>query len=422
MNPIDILKFIVPQDVFQWSFLVIIVGLAGFNIYCVKIGWGKVKDTKNPENPMIRRCANDKYWNSSWHNHTLNYKKDDLDAEHGTLSDLSQAVASTPEKIAEIMPGILLVFGLLGTFLGLGIALDKASDIFTGPKNLGMDQTISDLTGMMRGLGTKFKTSTWGIIGFLSFKAWATWDGFEERRLRWCVIKIKEQLDTERQQQRKDDGERTEKITNEIKTLTEQTKTSMTALIENTENHIKETKGLRTNIRAMSTAVTSFIESSAGNIRSMSDAAGTMGSSAVKLKDAIGGFKKETTDVLGNLKTNLSDTISTMSDNLRCATDGISTAVNAMSGQVKGTMGEISDVTKEASTIQAESMGMFITSSKSLAEHVNAMTGLVDKLGDDIQGGLKAVSDSRVKLGAAATSISEVANKLIEYIEAPRAH
>lgn len=390
MNPITILKFLVPQDLFQLIFLAIIVGLAGSNIFGVKIGWGKVKDQDEPQAVGVWRGANEEYWKSSWYNHTKKIAADDLDAEHGTLNDLSQAVASTPEKIAEIMPGILLVFGLLGTFLGLGIALDRASEILQTPQVPGMDEKMSQLIGMMEGIGTKFKTSTWGIIGFLLFKAWVTWDGFDERRMRWCVIKMKEQFSSRRKQLKKESDDRSTKITNEIK--------------------------------QMSTAVKSFIDTNEKNITSMSKASKEMAMAGKEMGAAIGGFEKQTTRVLSNLETNLSKTITIMSGNIQGATEGISNAVNTMSGQVKETMGEISTATEEATEKQREALSIFKTASDTVNENVQAMTGLVKQLSGDITSGLNAVSDSRMKLGAAATSISEVANKLIEYIEAPRAH
>jgi len=49
---------------------------------------------------------------------------------------------------------------------------------------------------MMEGLGTKFKTSTWGIIGFLVYKTIIYLNGFEERRLRWVIIKMKKEFDS----------------------------------------------------------------------------------------------------------------------------------------------------------------------------------------------------------------------------------
>jgi len=88
------------------------------------------------------------------------------------------------------MPGMLLILGLLGTFLGLGLALDKASTILqnSGGASVGaMGSAMQDLTSMMQGLGTKFKTSTWGIIAFILLKIWESINGFEDRRLIWCI-------------------------------------------------------------------------------------------------------------------------------------------------------------------------------------------------------------------------------------------
>ncbi len=100
------------------------------------------------------------------------------------------------------MPGILLILGLLGTFLGLGIALNKASTILLEANaGGGMDNAMVNLMGMMEGLGTKFKTSTWGIMAFLLLKAWSASNGYEERRLRWCVGKMKAAFDFSRRAQ-----------------------------------------------------------------------------------------------------------------------------------------------------------------------------------------------------------------------------
>jgi hypothetical protein len=55
-----------------------------------------------------------------------------LDIEHGSIGELSHVVASGWERFASNMPGLLLIIGLLGTFLGLGLALDKASTILQG--------------------------------------------------------------------------------------------------------------------------------------------------------------------------------------------------------------------------------------------------------------------------------------------------
>ncbi|NIF24818.1 hypothetical protein F3J44_00340 [Pantoea sp. Tr-811] len=137
-------------------------------------------------------------WERNWQGGT---HKGALDIEHGSIGELSQAVATLPERIVGNMPGLLLIVGLLGTFLGLGMALDKASAILQGNADSlnAMSDSLSQLTGMMKDLGTKFKTSTWGIIAFIVLKLWdsARWSA-ESRRTGWCVDRMKREIDQAR--------------------------------------------------------------------------------------------------------------------------------------------------------------------------------------------------------------------------------
>lgn len=139
-------------------------------------------------------------WERNWQGGT---HKGALDIEHGSLAELNQAVATLPERIVANMPGLLLIVGLLGTFLGLGMALDKASGILQGNADSlnAMSDSLGQLTGMMKDLGTKFKTSTWGIIAFIVLKLWdsARWSA-ESRRTGWCVDRMKREIDNSRDQ------------------------------------------------------------------------------------------------------------------------------------------------------------------------------------------------------------------------------
>lgn len=439
MNPIEIINFLIPNDLFQWTFLGIIALLAGANIYFVK--------TK----------AIPTTWENNWHGHTPNDTSDDLDADHGSLGDLSQAVASSAEKLAEIMPGILLVIGLLGTFLGLGIALNKASDILQQAQNLGVndDQMIHNLMGMMEGLGTKFKTSTWGIIGFLGLKAWATKNGFDERRLRWCVQKMKKQIDDERAIKNKDKehksaleeqrGRKTvdaiEKLCNVIEReissnrsvleqnqkllddkLTESKRLTeiMMELNDKSALQIDKTIFIGNKMSEVNDSIKSFIESNNANLNAMGDAsknmasaAGQMGSSADNLQHAVAGFKTEISSVLNTLQSNLAETITGMSKNLEGATRGISTAVNTMSNQVKETMQGIGEETRAATDMQKRAFGDFNTTSETLNASVQGMTELVEQLKEDILSGLNAVSDKRLQTVQAMSAITNISEKLV---------
>ena len=188
MNPSEILGFLLPQlnDPLQMVFLAIILLMIGVTII------------------SAHRSAHPASWEKKWNRGTPDDSSDDLDIEHGSVTDLWHAVATAPEKLAEIMPGMLLVVGLLGTFLGLGLALNHASNILGQADALsasGAANSMQDLLGLLQGLGTKFKTSTWGIAGFIFLKIWSELTRFEEKRLTWVIGKVKVELEKRKQEQ-----------------------------------------------------------------------------------------------------------------------------------------------------------------------------------------------------------------------------
>jgi hypothetical protein len=124
----------------------------------------------------------------------------DGSTELGSVNDISDAASTPWEKLADVMPGILLILGLLGTFLSLGIALNKASSILAGAGNSpDMSAAMANMMGMMEGLGTKFKTSAWGISAFLLLKVATGALGNDERRLGWSAGKLREAFERARQ-------------------------------------------------------------------------------------------------------------------------------------------------------------------------------------------------------------------------------
>ena len=137
--------------------------------------------------------AKEANWEANWYGGDLNDDTNNLAGEHGSVHELSEAVATKAEKVAEIMPSMLLIVGLLGTFLGLGIALNKASTVLAMADTAGMDSAMTQLMGLMDGLGAKFKTSTWGILCFIILNLLFNVFGFQEKRLVWAVKKVREE-------------------------------------------------------------------------------------------------------------------------------------------------------------------------------------------------------------------------------------
>lgn len=135
--------------------------------------------------------AKESNWDANWYGGDLNDDTNNLAGEYGSVNELSEAVATKAEKVADIMPSMLLIVGLLGTFLGLGIALNKASTVLAMADTAGMDSAMTQLMGLMDGLGAKFKTSTWGILCFIILNLLFNIFGFQEKRLVWAVKKVR---------------------------------------------------------------------------------------------------------------------------------------------------------------------------------------------------------------------------------------
>ncbi|WP_285317005.1 hypothetical protein [Stenotrophomonas maltophilia group sp. Smal35] len=176
-----VVDFIKPDfsEPFQLAFFTIILGAAVATLVGV---W---------------RTARPGNWKANWEG--AGRGNTGLDVDHGSFNDVCDAVATKPEKYAEIVPGLLLIFGLLGTFVGLGIALDSASSILRNANaQNALDGGMGNLLEMMGGLGTKFRTSTWGILGFLLVKLVLAGMGRETQRQQWVIARMKLEMDRAR--------------------------------------------------------------------------------------------------------------------------------------------------------------------------------------------------------------------------------
>lgn len=498
----EILSFLLPfhlspfsLDILPSIFFIVIWGLFFFTIF-------RVYQTAKPEN-----------WENNWYGGNKNNKSKKLDAEHGSVMEISEAVATPSEKLADIMPGMILIIGLLGTFLGLGLALDKASSILTGANALSnMDASMANLMQMLEGLGTKFKTSTWGLLAFILLKVILSKNGYEERRLRWSIEKVKSELDIVREQKLQEERNNNTKLINcmqsiamqfentvaknqsdnqdQLKLLTyhsqetikaiqvshdEQLKqqylsneenirslTSQSSLIKelveeiqkNSADQHKEIAQLLQDNLAQSfqirNAMIDFIHKNEAMVvtlgksaEGMSRAASNMGESATHLQTVIDSFRNNMEEVISLMKKDLNSTISNMnnsfsqnmtqmSENLKSsigdmstsfkqnmsemskglgtATNDISKAVNSLSASVDKTMTDVTNTIGKSMDLQTTAQKVFIVSTNTLNDHIEEMTGLVNKLSGDITGGLKAVSESNrqvIGLGKQLSRLTE---------------
>lgn len=472
---------------------------------------------------LLRKNANAASWERNWSDGGLGDNSDKLDADHGSVSDLSHAVATNAEKMAEAMPGILLILGLLGTFLGLGLALDSASNILknSGVGASGMNHAMGDLMGMMGGLGTKFKTSTWGIIGFLILKLCASRMGVEEKRLRWCVGKMKLQFtamrktqDDERKKLQDDTRQDNRRLVTAIENMGttlgalfgremlanrellkqacthgEHRNTLLQDMAESLDTQVGKSIEIAASNAAISHELLSFVEANNANMQAMASSSGKMadaavavGQSAKRLEIAIDGFSSKVGQVLDGVKQDLAVTINAMNDNfgtrlkemetsltsvtgdisdavkelsvrvgqtlgsleqqlggtIRTMNDSFSSNITSMSSDLKGATNNIAEAVKlssdsvsdtmskmksaiEASVkVQIKAGSEFSAISMALEEKVTEMTSLVRKLGDDIQSGLRAVSNSSQEVKSLNGRYASITAAIEEMVEALR--
>lgn len=475
-------------------------------------------------------------WEKKWHQGTPDDDSDDLDIEHGSVTDLWHAVATAPEKVADIMPGMLLVVGLLGTFLGLGMALNHASNILGQPDAMsasGAANSMHDLLGLLQGLGTKFKTSTWGICGFVLLKITSELTRFDEKRLTWVINKVKKQINHRKQHnfdveinKQQQLFEQMQSITNgvvngltnniallleqnnnnymmydkelksvnahivELRSCSQEVGTSINKAIDAqtlmlgkrlqdvqssalesmkimqnelqeinksvaeyrvdyNEQCVKQAKdvssqtstlceylqGIKSSTTNTMEAMNHFTRSTGTIVNNMANAAdkmangaGQVGNAAEQLVGAVDLFKTQFTDVLNNVRQDLGAAITNMSDQasetfergsqqLGDATRDISMALAQLSDDVKGTMDTVQSSITKALDIQQESQAVFIVSTKTLTEKIDASTGIVNSMKTNIDNGLRAISSTNRIMISACEEVETSNNYLRDVIE-----
>ncbi|MEH6433830.1 hypothetical protein [Massilia sp. DD77] len=397
----------------------------------------------------------------------------------GTTSanELADAVATPAERWADILPSLLLVFGLLGTFIGLGLALTEAAGAL-GP---GAD-ALANLTPIMDSLGSKFKTSTWGIFAFLGLKIWFTLKPYDEHRHDWAAGKLRAiaaQAAEEARQQH--DGERLELIdaiarhrhsmqesqqlalqqasqrhAEQIAVLQQQTDRQRRLGEQQLEQaglqlqalrelaaHLKEAAtrddlvlarleaiaahgavtvdrlvAVADHVAASRIAMEAFSHSVHDNIQNMAKAAGDMadaaqaaGHASTQLGGAVGEFRDAMTNVLGEVKTELGSTISTMgitfahnmermSADLKAATEGIQGAIKTLSGGVTETVTQLQKASDDASLRQDKARAAFAASSDALTANMSRMGDFMDEMQKQVKLGLTSIATASARMAS----------------------
>jgi methyl-accepting chemotaxis protein len=388
--------------------------------------------------------AKPKAWESKWKSRA---DSGHLDTDHSSVHEVADVVASRAEKLAENMPGILLTIGLLGTFLGLGVALNSAAAVLAHPANdsAALGNTMQQLTPMMEGLGTKFKTSTWGIILFLFLKAVYAFRQDDEKRLQWCIRKIGATLSSEREKhieeqararvqlidsidalgtrmtgaihdQAKQQSDDQQKVLGMLTELTGSSARTATTM----DSQLTAMRTLGDDMRQTRVAIEEFIDANVANIESMREAGEKMSSgatevarSAAELLNGVASFKTGVDEVLGKLESKLTVTIEDMNGNfernlatmarqLERTTANIGEAVEQLNAGVAATMGRIEETMAEATANQTDAIDEFTACSNKIQTTAAEMNQLIDRVTSSIAIGLTDVGKAGLKMESVA--------------------
>lgn len=360
-----------------------------------------------------------------------------------SAEEIDHAAETSSERWADIVPSLLLVFGLLGTFIGLGLALTEAAGALTPGKD-----ALSSLTPIMDSLGSKFKTSTWGILAFLILKVWFMRHPYEKRRRLWAMqtfialsreheSKILEQRAQDRQQmldtvahvgtdvvahqQQSTDlaMKRHTQFLDVLQAMAQQQREASQRQQDSTDaqlailEKLSEQQGqMEANSQASLTAMRAFTDSVSNNISIMASAADSManaaqasGKASADLGEAIMDFRSTMTDVLGNIRSGLSATIDgmgvtfasnmkEMSGNLSSATGKIEQAIVQLSSGVSSTITMLEKASGKSIEQQAKAQTMFTASGDTLNASMEQMQSFVGELQKKIEMGLSSVAST----------------------------
>lgn len=421
------LTYLKPTDGIQTTFLAIIVILSvGTAI------WVKFSTRTRKGRPSC--------WEIRWTNDTPTDTADDLKAEHGSVQELCDAVALPAEKLAEVLPSMLLVVGLMGTFLGVGVALNDAAGVLKNSERPPMEM-LQEMVSMLDGLGALFKSSIYGIIGFFLFTLWRNKWGTDEKRFKWCVIQCNKEIaskESELDKFKKFQEENTQTIIKALNKVNESIGTSIAdciqkslqnALIkgfesvnknltdmnsalcltlENTvvegfknlqkdmKSQVKETKSIVTQLEGLvtqSVAQTETMDALSSTMKEqftyVASSAKSMGKAADALAKSVDEFKPAVTSTLESIREQFITSITDSSKVMENAGTAILDAVNKMSkasieGQQRldATLTDFNQKIKGTLTdIKQTTLAMEAQGSANLAEMKELRSDIIDKLG-----------------------------------------
>lgn len=343
-------QFLIPSDATQTVFLWIIAILSVIAIICVLV------------------CAKKKNWKKNWVAATSRIK-----AEHGSILELCDAVATKSERYANVLPNLLLVIGLLGTFLGVGFALNNAAGALNGDAD-GATK-INKMIPMLQDLGTLFKSSIYGIIGFFVVTSLNAMSRTGRKRLGFCVSMVNEEIqkrNEELDENRKKEFEKYDSIIESLQNVsTSLGQDIRQALIDSMSEGFGNVKdNLIAMNESLGTALSETLKSSFNDVnKTLTQVSEKTGEMLVKQKNAIGELKKIPACLTAEFKV-VQDNLTSMNESLG---NTLEQTLKSSFNDVNKTLTQVSEKTSEMLAKQESTIGELKTIPSCLTEQFDSV-------------------------------------------------
>lgn len=393
---LEYIQFLYPIDGIQKLFFFLIAGLSiGTTIWVLIV-------------------AKKKNWEYNWLGETPEAPQDDLDVEHGSVFDLSEAIATRGEKFAAVLPSMLLIIGLLGTFLGVGFSLDAAAGIL-GNKGEDPIVLLQKMMPMLDGMGALFKSSIYGIIFFFLFSTCRSIMGTDKKRLKFCIEKCNELIAKKRKEEKDPIINALEDVSKSlgnslqdvlIKVLNEgmlHISESLNGINEKLGKTIQNTisKGFNSvtdNLTETTNSLNSLNNTMTQSFKSVEKSAKKMESASTSLIESVDKFTPSVQATLKEIQEQFVASIEESGKIMKDAGVSIKEAVEVMAKETSDGQEKLRDSLASFQQTLAEIMGKIATMTNNVGVQARSSETAMKQMHDEICGRLDVLSSSNVTL------------------------
>lgn len=411
---LNTLFFIIPTDLLQGLFFIIIFGQVV--LACV----------------LVHKNAQKSNWEINWKNNTKDDPTDDLNMGHGSIMELSEIVATKSEKYAEALPNVTLILGLLGTFLGIGIALNSAAGVLKDTSANYIDM-IPKMLPMLDGMGAQFKSSIYGIIAFLLLSVLLNWKGKKKERIRWCAIICNSIIEEKKKAKHNYETKLLEGVTKlhdclrdtlqdgfikQQKAFKEQQK----ALVEGFNSQQDRFASLIDYSKELADGMGSLAKMTGKQVEKIGKSAEEMGMSskmlsvsADSLRNSVNDFTPSVMKMLESIQSSFIESVANTNKTMETAGKAIQFSVAGMSSEIKGTLETMTETNNKFDHNINESLEALNKSCNALEISNSSSKGIMQKLNESIEEKLDELNRANNAIQQALDGLGEKIAKEISF-------